>query len=326
MDQELTARLNKYLYLARSYLKFILTGKTPAYPLLIQIQTQSLCNGRCTFCPYPVVSQRLPQGTMTGELFKKIIDELLLIKYGGNLLFELHNEPLLDERVFELIRYVKTSLKKVKVHLVSNGHLIHKFILQDISGSGVDKLIISLNALSPEMYRKLNCGIDYDKVIKNIHLLLAEESVKRKITISFVQTREAAEEIPQAVEYWKNLGVKTRIIKLENRAGTLANYDLMTLRSLSGGFSAAERAGKYLIARILGITGCIDPFFHMNILFNGDVILCCDDWNRSTVIGNVGDKPVKYVWNSTFMNRIRRLILRKKYHQISACRQCSKAG
>lgn len=325
MAGEIPSRINRYAYLARSYTKFFLTGKALAFPLTIQIQTTSLCNGHCIFCPYHEVSKRLEQGTMARELFEKIIDELLSTKYPATLVFELHNEPLLDERIFDFIRYVKNRNAKIGCYLVTNGQLLDRFSLQEIRQSAIDRLIISLNAYSREMYQKLSCGLDYDRIINNIYVLVSDDSLKQKLTLSFILIREAAKEIPQALQFWKNMGVKTRTIELANRAGTLANYDSMRLKTNNIKFTLPEKIGRYLIARTINIIGCYDLFYHMNILFNGDVILCCDDWNRATIVGNIRDKSIKEVWNSPPMNEARRLILKKKYDQISSCRNCSKA-
>ena len=89
--------------------------------------------------------------------------------------------------------------------------------------------------------------------------------------------------------------------------------------------SFVEKTGKYIISKILNITGCYEPFYHLNILFNGDVILYYHDWHRATVIGNVRKSSLKEIWNSQKLNDIRRLILRKKYAQIVSCRNCSLA-
>ncbi|MFC1968359.1 radical SAM/SPASM domain-containing protein [Chloroflexota bacterium] len=320
-----TLKIEKYAYLARSYMKFFLTGKVLSYPLVIQIQTKSLCNGHCIFCPYPEVSKRLEHGTMTWELFKNITDELFSIKYPVMLVFELHNEPLLDDRIFDFIKYVKSRNREIGCFLVSNGQVIDNFSLQEINQSDIDGLIVSLNAHSQEMFQKLNSGLNYYRIIRNIHLLISVESLKRKLMISFVLNQETAKEIPQALDYWKSMDVKTRIIELNNRAGTIADYNSMTLRSSNINFSLTEIIGRYLIDCTIGIIGCYETFYHMNILYNGDVIICCDDWNRATIVGNVRDKTIKQVWNSPPMNEVRRLILKKKYDQISSCRNCSKA-
>jgi radical SAM protein with 4Fe4S-binding SPASM domain len=63
----------------------------------------------------------------------------------------------------------------------------------------------------------------------------------------------------------------------------------------------------------------------MNILFNGDVILCCNDWNRDNVVGNVNNESLEQIWNSAAMNHLREKIIKKRYHEIKACAQCTMA-
>lgn len=72
-----------------------------------------------------------------------------------------------------------------------------------------------------------------------------------------------------------------------------------------------------------GIIGCELPFNQMNILFNGDAIICCHAWNRATVVGNVRTSSLREIWNSKEMNEIRRLILRKRYRHIDSCKECT---
>ena len=73
------------------------------------------------------------------------------------------------------------------------------------------------------------------------------------------------------------------------------------------------------------MTGCINPFRQLNVLFNGECIICCHDWNRATVVGNARTQSLKEIWNSQRINEVRRLVIGKKYDQIAACRDCSLA-
>jgi 8-amino-3,8-dideoxy-alpha-D-manno-octulosonate transaminase len=47
---------------------------------------------------------------MPKELFYKIINELWLIKYRGQITPTFYGEPLLDKRLPEFIEYLKTKL------------------------------------------------------------------------------------------------------------------------------------------------------------------------------------------------------------------------
>jgi MoaA/NifB/PqqE/SkfB family radical SAM enzyme len=101
--------LRTFRYLVGGCVRFIMTGKAMPFPNKVQIQTNSACNGKCLFCPYTQVSKRLPQGKMETALLHKIIDELSSFPSFVEVLFELHNEPLLDNRTFQFIKYVKTK-------------------------------------------------------------------------------------------------------------------------------------------------------------------------------------------------------------------------
>jgi radical SAM protein with 4Fe4S-binding SPASM domain len=263
---------------------------------------------------------------MEEDLYYKIIDELAEAPYTSEILFELHNEPLLDRRTFKFIEYAKTRNKKKACTMVTNGQLINEYSLTEIKRSNLDKLIISLNAYSAEMYEHISGGFSLERLKNNIALVISEDELRKKLTLSFVATEQTAPEINQAIKYWKEKSVKVRTIDVSNRAGVLNNFESMKLKTRKIKYSLPAKIWKDIVAKILKVIGCYHPFFHMNILFNGDVIVCCHDWKRSTVIGNVKDSSLKDIWNSSRMNEIRRLILKKKYSEIVSCKGCSQAS
>ena len=312
-----------YLYLIRAYSKFLTVGKCLDFPLILQIQTQSFCNGRCSICPYPIVSKKLDQGTMQWDLYLKIANESASEPLLSAVVYELHNEPLLDKRIFDCVKYFKSINVNKRCGLVTNGELLDKFSLTDIMQSNLDYLSISLNAHSKEMYESINNGLDYDNVMKNISYLLSNNYTKQKLSLSFIFTEKNVHEVYQAVQYWNKRGVRTRVMGLVNRAGTLDNYERLRLKTGYHGKPFLTQLWRRLMFRLRGVIGCHLPFCHMNILFNGDVIICCHDWNRATVVGNVKTSSLKEIWNSKKMNEIRRLMLRKRYEQIDSCKECS---
>ena len=143
------------------------------------------------------------------------------------------------------------------------------------------------------------------------------------MSLSFVVTEQNEHEVCQAVQYWNKRGVRTRVMGLVNRAGTLDNYERLRLKARFHGTPFLSQLWRGLISRLGGVTGCHLPFCQMNILFNGDVIICCHDWNRATVVGNARTSSLKEIWNCGKMNEIRRLILGKRYEQVDSCKECS---
>lgn len=314
-----------YLYLFLAYARFRLVGKCLSYPLVLQIQTQSFCNGRCIICPYTGVRKQHEQGFMEWGLFEKIVAEMKSATQIATVGFALQNEPLLDKRLFDWIRYMKSLCPDKGCIVTTNGEPLDRFSREEIRQSGVDRICISLNAFSKEMYEKINVGLDFDRVMKNVSSLLEDQSLRPKVELSFRLTRDNQTEVSAAVSYWKTRGVRTRVMGISNRAGTLVNYEAVRLKKDSQGMPRRKRYWEHAMSRLRGVLGCENPFYRMDILFNGKTLMCCQDWNRAVIAGNVATASIKEVFNSTEMNEARRLILRKRYKQIASCRECSSA-
>jgi radical SAM protein with 4Fe4S-binding SPASM domain len=53
---------------------------------------------------------------------------------------------------------------------------------------------------------------------------------------------------------------------------------------------------------------CIRPSREMCVLYNGDCVLCCVDWHRTVVLGNVQEQSIREVWNNARYLQIRRAL------------------
>lgn len=310
-------------YLIRAYSCFLRTGKVIDFPLVLQIQTQSLCNGRCSICPYSLVSKKLDQGKMSWNLFAKMANEAARAHSLSTVIFDLQNEPLLDKRIFEWIGYFKSINPDKYCTIVTNGESLDKFSAAEIVRSNLDCLVVSLNAHSKGMYESINNGLNFDTVMNNISTLMSNPSIKSRLILSFVHTKQNEPELRTATKYWKSQGVQVDVVELTNRAGSLKNYEGIKPKTNFQNIPVISRVWADLVTSVRKATGCEIPFYQMNILFNGDSIICCHDWNRDMIVGNVEMNSLGEVWNSEEMNEIRRLVLRKEYNQIDACQDCS---
>jgi radical SAM protein with 4Fe4S-binding SPASM domain len=315
--------LKLYAYLIGTYSKFVTTGKCLDFPLVVQLQTQSRCNGGCLICPYRIVSKTLEHGRMSQDLFIKIADELADESLTSIVLFELHNEPLMDKRTFQWVNHIKSTRPHTFCEVVTNGELLDRFTPEEIVQSGLDQLCISLNAYSKGIYDQITDNrLNFERVMKNISTMLTNEHIKRRLELDFIMTELNKHELHRAAQYWEKRQVRTRVKGFYNRAGILDNFEDLRLQSRYYGefpFSVKNRLATALRRAI----GCELPFSQMTVLFNGDVIICCQDWNRTTVVGNIWSNSIKEIWNSERMNKIRREITRGEYGNISACKDCS---
>lgn len=291
------------------------------YPLMLQVQTLSMCNGRCPFCPYVSFSKKLPQGKMAWEIYQKIVDECSSFPTLKVFTPMLQNEPLLDGDIFRYICYFKEKNRdKTQVDIVTNGYLLNSKIIEQLLNCKIDHFIISLNAHFKETYEELMPGFKFEKIMNNINNLLSYDLNHMKVVIRFLETCQNRKEISQGLKYWHKRGVSTDVLScINNRADTI---DIDSFKPSKSGILTRRKMKRILFSYFSGKC-CFLPFFQMNVLFNGDVMLCCNDWGRNSILGNVNEQSLMDIWNGPKANQIRRNILRKEYETIKACKGCS---
>jgi len=120
----------------------------------IEIETVNRCNNDCSFCPVNIHSDKRKRAVMSTELFYKIINDLADMNYRGIISLYSNNEPLLDERIYEFVEYVRWKLPEVKQELYTNGILLNSKKLDRLSKS-VDKLIIDIYCDKDELPKNM---------------------------------------------------------------------------------------------------------------------------------------------------------------------------
>src|SRR3990170_4553232 len=106
-------------YIARHYLR---DWETELFEV-VEFEIRSRCNSSCSFCAASVQFDTRPDTLIPGETFKKVIDELSEIEYTGRIAFHVNNEPLLDKRLPEFVRYARQKCPKAHIHIMTNGIL-----------------------------------------------------------------------------------------------------------------------------------------------------------------------------------------------------------
>jgi MoaA/NifB/PqqE/SkfB family radical SAM enzyme len=289
----------------------------PYSPLLIQLQTNSTCNGHCVYCPYHEISSKLPQGVMDKVLFKKIADEIARWNGLKKVALMLQNEPLLDTNIFEHIRYIKSRNPEITLATVTNGTLLQPEMVDRLCASGLDELTISVDAFSKQTYELLHPGFSFEKIQEGIQRLFQHKPDKLYVILSFVLTKMNYHELTDFKRFVKNNGVKWRTKYLLNRANNVPAFHQMRLSPFH-----MLNIKKHLIYKYV-YQACQHPFTRMNILFNGDAIACCQDWRRKLVVGNAGTQSLQEIWSGKRYGELRRKIIQQQYHNIPTCSGCS---
>jgi MoaA/NifB/PqqE/SkfB family radical SAM enzyme len=257
-----------------------------SFPESLMVQTTSRCNAACIFCPYPAVQAEIQHGEMSFTLFAKLMRECSRYPQLLSINMFLMNEPLMDPRIVDRIDFAKERNPQAAVCLWTNGCNLDEDLTRKLIGSGLDSIGISIHAMWPQTYRELTGRKDFPKVRRRVTRLVKLRNELRpdfRVEVRLVGVRQLLppEEVEEAVEHWQRLGVTEveTLLGHSNRAGNLP--------------------GTYQILRH-EIQGCRDrmPYHMAAILYTGDVVLCCMDWRRELVLGNIRQQGLAAIWNS----------------------------
>jgi radical SAM protein with 4Fe4S-binding SPASM domain len=149
-------------------------------------------------------------------------------------------------------------------------------------------------------------GVDkLDQVEKNIESLIKikkENKVnKPMIFVRLIVADDTEKEIKVFRNKWRNKPVVLEIRDMHNYGGNVANSHVI------------KKQKRY-------------PCYHLwlapAIHWNGDVSICCDDYKRQALLGNVNQKTVHEMWTSEKINHYRRLHLSQRYDKMPLCGDC----
>lgn len=113
----------------------------------VEIETTTICNRKCIYCPNSKISR--PQTSMEEAIFKKIIDSLAEIGFSGRISPHFYGEPLMDERLPELIKYTRGKLPKAHIKLFTNGDLLTVGKYKELCDTGINVFRVSQHSLIP---------------------------------------------------------------------------------------------------------------------------------------------------------------------------------
>jgi tungsten cofactor oxidoreducase radical SAM maturase len=132
----------------------------------LYIEPTRACNLKCHTCIRNVWENQ--GGHMKMEIFHSLMDQVGEFPQLKRVIFLGFGEPFVHPNILEMIRLVR--LRDLEVTIVSNGLLLDRPILQELVQLGVDRLVVSLDGVTPETYAGVR-GASLAQVLDNIRNL-----------------------------------------------------------------------------------------------------------------------------------------------------------
>lgn len=259
-------------------------------PYEVSIETQALCNARCTFCPYPTLDRI---GTkMPDELLERLIDEMAGFKYPFVFSPFKVNEPLLDNRLIPLCEMFNRHVPLGHLRIFTNGApLTDKKIEQIAKLERVGHLWVSLNSHIPEEYEKL-MGIPFERTAKRLDRL-HEYDFPHPVMLSCVG--------------YPNEDFRRYCFDRWPKFDSLA-----IIKSAWLGYTDPQ-------VDVVPDTMCL-RWFELSITAQGIASLCCMDGEAAFPIGDVNKQSLLEIYNAPlFRDRREKQMSRREVHPCSTC-------
>ena len=276
-----------------------------AYPFILSIYLESVCNMDCFFCLYKYRNDK-PQSfdiKMLNKLNKAISKaRYISITSWGEPLLSPSFEPALKKI------YALNSAPNL-IAIVTNGALLSPSIAGLLDGHLLD-LSISINGASVETYNRDMGKGDFNATIRAARSFM--DSVRgrdrRKVNIHFVANRQNIREIPKMIDVADSLGIsRVRVDQFQVNSLEYESLCLLECKEeynemVSDAAAKAKKKGITFIARRFWdedkIARCFAPWTECHVWADGRVALCC--YNGSWFIGNLYEKSFEDIWFSSY--------------------------
>src|SRR5688572_1737428 len=132
------------------------------YPVSISFEPTTSCNLRCPECPSGLRAFSRPTGMLQKDFFTDTIDQLS--KDLLYLVFYFQGEPYLNPDFLKMVKYA--SGKKIYTATSTNAHYLNDENAKRTVESGLDRLIISIDGTTQDVYQQYRVGGQLSKVIE----------------------------------------------------------------------------------------------------------------------------------------------------------------
>lgn len=276
-------------------------------PKVIYIETTNLCNAKCIMCPHDKIN-REPY-FMTDYVFEKCINDIENIGLKGAQIF-LHKEgePLMDSKIMERLKIVSSKFGATnEVGISTNAMLFTKDMADKYIETGANLIFFSVDGVDKKEYERIRINLKYDIVEENIKYFLERckklDSNIRVVMQMLIQCEENSSQ--KFIDKWKKYPCEFYIKEMHGY--------------LDGGHSSQTTALSNSQVNM-----CDDPFRLVVVYTNGNVGLCCWDYNNEYSLGNIMENSLLDLYNGEKAEKLRGAITSKKCEDIIPCNRCAK--
>jgi radical SAM protein with 4Fe4S-binding SPASM domain len=291
------------------------------YPVSVSFEPTTSCNLRCPECPSGLRQFSRPTGMLQNDLFKKTIDDIH--KELLYLIFYFQGEPYLNPGFLEMVKYA--SDKKIYTATSTNAHYLTDEVAKKTVESGLDRLIISIDGTTQDVYKQYRVGGSLDKVLEGAkNIMKWKKELKSKTPFVFFQFLVVKPNEHQ-VEDIKRLAKEVGVDEVRFKTAQVYEYetDPNNLIPTIDKFSRYKKNADGTYTAKNKLANRCWKLQHANVItWDGLVVPCCFDKDATHQLGNLKTQSFKEIWHNDNYKQFRNELKKSRKH-IDICANCS---
>jgi radical SAM protein with 4Fe4S-binding SPASM domain len=290
-------------------------------PFFLSVEVTNYCNLHCLECPVGKRKNSTAEKTVFDfSLFKKLIDELTPTLQHLILYFQ--GEPMLNYQLNEFIQYAHEA--KIYTSTSTNGQFINKNNAKKLVESGLDKLIVSMDGTTQEIYELYRVGGKLERAIEGIKEIMYWRNKLKSVTplveIQFLVLKTNEHQMDKMKLLSKSLNVDRLTFKTAQLYDFENGNALMPSKERYSRYKMNEK-GKYILKGSQH-NRCRRLWNGAVVTVSGDVLPCCFDKASEYSFGNLHKQSFSACWHSKKATGFRDKILQNR-KQFEICRNCT---
>lgn len=289
-------------------------------PMSMSIEPTTACNLGCPECPSGLRKFSRDTGNLKADFFRRVIDDSH--KHLSYLTFYFQGEPFINPSFLEMVKYA--SDHRIYTATSTNAHFMSEEMAKKTIESGLDRLIISIDGTTQEVYEAYRVNGKLEKVIEGTkNILKMREQLGSKtpmVVFQFLVVRPNEHQIDDVMRLGEELGVDQVVFKTaqvyeyENGNPLIPTIDKYSRYALGSD-------GKYRIKNEL-LNQCWRMWQGCVVTWDGLVVPCCFDKDATHRMGDLKKDSLREVWRSDTYRDFRQKILRSR-SEIDICTNCT---
>ena len=291
------------------------------YPVSVSFEPTTSCNLRCPECPSGLRQFSRPTGMLQNDFFRDTIDDIH--KELLYLIFYFQGEPYLNPDFLEMVKYA--SDKKIYTATSTNAHYLNDEAAKKTVESGLDRLIISIDGTTQDVYQQYRVGGNLEKVLEGAkNIMKWKKELKSKTPFVFFQflvVKPNEHQIEDIKRLTKEVGVD------EVRFKTAQVYEYETdpnnLIPTIDKFSRYKKNADGTYTAKNKLANRCWKLQHANVItWDGLVVPCCFDKDATHQLGNLKTQSFKEIWQNDNYKQFRNELMKSRKN-IDICANCS---